>query len=103
MADRELEHPKTGHEERDVNAVAVTKFGIGLSITIIVVVFALWGLFHYFVSSDERSYDAGAQLPPQPENAAKQPPQPKLQQSPPIDLRDMRAAEDQILHQYAWV
>jgi hypothetical protein len=31
MADRELEHPPAGHEEKDINSIAITKFGIGLT------------------------------------------------------------------------
>jgi hypothetical protein len=102
MADRELEHARGGHEEKDVNIIAITKFGIGLTLTIVVAAFVLWGLFDYFVGADEKSYGAGAPLRTS-LTPAKQPPQPRLQQSPPIDLRDMRAAEDQLLHHYSWV
>jgi hypothetical protein len=103
MADKELEHPRAGHEERDVDFVAITKFGIGLTLTVIITVFLVWGLFHFFISTDEKAYDAGAPLPPSVATAARVPPQPRLQQSPPVDLRDMRAAEDQLLHHYSWV
>jgi hypothetical protein len=102
MADNELEHPRFGHEERDVNFIAITRFGIGLAIVIVITVFALWGLFHLFVSHDEKAYNAGAPLSPAALSALKEPPQPRLQQSPPVDLRDMRAAEDQLLHRYSW-
>src|SRR6185436_11641368 len=103
MEDKELQpvHVRGGHEEKDVNFVAITKFGIGLTITMVVTVFVIWGLFHYFVSADEQSY-AAAQAPAGATNTAKVPPQPRLQQSPPIDLREMRAAEDQLLHHYSW-
>jgi len=103
MADRELEHLPAGHEHKDVNPIAVTRFGIGLAITLIVTVFAIWGLFNYFVGSKERLYGGGAPLSAAEQNAMKAPPQPRLQSSPPIDLRDMRAAEDQLLHAYSWV
>ena len=103
MADREIEHLKAGHEEKDVNFIAITKFGIGLTLILVVSVFVLWGLFHYFVSSEEKSYGAGAPLAPAALNPMKEPPQPRLQASPPIDLREMRAAEDQLLHHYSWV
>jgi hypothetical protein len=103
MADKELEHPKFGHEEKDVNFIAITKFGIGLTLTIIVSLFVLWGLFHYFVSSEEKSYGAAAPLAGVEQNAEKAPPQPRLQATPPIDLREMRAAEDQLLQHYSWV
>ncbi len=105
MEDKELQHahPPGGHELKDVNHIAITKFGIGLSLTLVVTVFVMWGLFHYFVTRDEKAYNAGAQLPPAVVNALKEPPQPRLQQSPRIDMREMREAEDQLLHHYTWV
>jgi hypothetical protein len=103
MADRELEHLRFGHERKDVNPIAITKFGIGLSLTILVSLFVLWGLFHYFTGRDERLYAGAAPLAGVGQSAEKAPPQPRLQATPPIDLRDMRAAEDQILQHYSWV
>jgi hypothetical protein len=102
MADKELEHPKAGHEESDVNVIAISKFGIALTLTILVSVFALWGLFHYFVSRDIKSYAGYIPLPSGGPSAIKEPPQPRLQQTPRIDLREMRNAEDQILNHYSW-
>ena len=104
MEDKELQpvHVRGGHEEKDVNFIAITKFGIGLTITMLATVFVMWGLFHYFVSSEEKEYGVPSQLPAAAGSAAKVPPQPRLQQSPPIDLREMRAAEDQLLHHYSW-
>src|SRR5437763_15459719 len=104
MADKELEHSVFGHEERDVNSVAITKFGVGLSLIVVATLFALFGLFHYFVKSET----ATGSLPQpgtlsevaatvvQNEGALKAPPQPRLQATPVIDLRDMRAAEDKL-------
>lgn len=109
MADKELEHPPFGHEEKDVNSVAITKFGIGLSLIIIATLFALWGLFHYFVKSETAALPEPGSLSEvaptvvQNEGALKAPPQPRLQATPPIDLRDMRAAEDKLLQHYSWV
>jgi hypothetical protein len=103
MADKELDHPQAGHEHKDVNAIAITKFGIGLSLIIIVSLFALWGLFHFFANGLETSPSAAASLAVEQGPVAKAPPEPRLQSSPPIDLRDMRAAEDKILHHYSWV
>src|SRR6476469_3590700 len=100
MADKELEHARFGFEAKDVNFIAITKFGIGLSLIVIVTLFAVWGLFHYLMKSDE---NAAAATVVAEESALKAPPQPRLQASPPIDLRDMRAAEDRLLQHYSWV
>jgi hypothetical protein len=103
MADRELEHMRVGHEQKDVDAIAVTKFGIGLSLIIILSLFGLWGLFHYFAQGEEASPSVATSLAVEQVSAPKMPPEPRLQSSPRIDLHDMRAAEDQLLHHYSWV
>jgi hypothetical protein len=103
MEDKELQHETGGHEERDVNYIAVTKFGIGLTIVILATAFVLFGLFHYFAVREEKVYGAGARLSEAEVSGMKEPPQPRLQQSPPIDLREMRSAEDQLLNRYSWV
>ena len=90
------------HEDRDVNAIAITRFGIGLTLIIIFAALILWGLFNYFARR------AAAELGETPlagvgTTANRLPPQPRLQESPRIDLRDMRAAEDQLLTHYGWI
>jgi hypothetical protein len=97
----EPRNPHVHHEPGDVNAVFLTKFGIGMGFVIIVFLFMLWGLFQYFAKRE-------AELGPPPSKgvgvtAQKLPPEPRLQVSPSLDMRQMRAAEDQILHQYAWI
>jgi hypothetical protein len=107
MADNDL-HPDeldlaAHHEEHDVNALAVTRFGIGLALIIMVSMFGLWGLFNYF---KHRVAEEFGEAPPEAGvgvNAGRLPPQPRLQATPRIDLQDMRAAEDKILNHYAWV
>ena len=97
MADEPI-HPAAGHEERDVNVVAITKFGIGLSILIVVTIFTLWGLFNYFKTreagmSPQRAARATGQMPPEP----------RLERTPVQDLSKIRAAEEQALTRHAWV
>ena len=97
----EPRNPHVHHEPGDVNALFLTKFGIGMAFVIVVFLFMLWGLFQYFAQRE------AAQGPPPSqgvgETAQKLPPEPRLQASPALDMRKMRAAEDQILHQYAWI
>jgi hypothetical protein len=91
------------HEEHDVNVIAVTKFGIGLTLIIMFSVLILWALFNYFagrVAAELGETPAAAGLG---SNAVKLPPEPRLQREPRTDLRDMRAAEDQLLTHYGWV
>lgn len=97
----EPRNPHVHHEPGDVNAIFLTKFGIGMGFVIVVFLFLLWGLFQYFARRE-------AALGPPPSQginvtAAKLPPEPRLQPSPTRDMQQMRAAEDQLLDQYAWI
>jgi len=61
----------------------------------------LWGMFEYLKN---REAEEGLPLSPTAMvNAQKQPPEPRLQRYPARDMRDMRADEDRILNQYAWI
>ncbi|MBZ5618776.1 MAG: hypothetical protein LAQ69_08650 [Acidobacteriia bacterium] len=82
-----------GFEQADVNAWAVGKFAIALVVVCLVSLGLLFGLFRYFLSME------GGKA----ETAIKVPPAPQLETNPPLDLKAMRAAEDQILTSYGWV
>jgi hypothetical protein len=90
------------HEiKEDVNVRAVTRFGLGLAGGIIIVAFLMWFLFDRFSATAERRS-------PQPEkmeasNPQKEPPEPRLQPNPPMELKEFRAGEDAILNNYAWI
>jgi hypothetical protein len=95
------DRPEVKHEERDVNAWAVGKFAIGLTLLCIAVVLLIAGLFRYFQGREN-----AAQAPPGPgteSNVSREPPAPRLQDAPISDLKQMRDAENQILGTYAWV
>jgi hypothetical protein len=94
-----LEHPQLRHEVRDVNAWAVSRFGVALVLLCIFAVALLFGLFRYF----ESTY--GGPLPANGLNvdANALPPSPTLQRTPRLDLQRFRAAEDEILNSYSWI
>jgi hypothetical protein len=95
----EPRNPHVHHEPGDVNALALTKFGLTMTGLIVVFMFALAGLFTYF-----KAREAKLGLAPSPVARARQlPPEPRLQPNPTLELEQVRAAEDQILHQYAWI
>jgi hypothetical protein len=100
MADRQ--RPEVRHEEQDVNAFAITKFGIGLSIVIIVTMFVLWGLLTFFKArlTSEVTLLPGTNAVP---TVSKLPPAPRLQANPRTDLRSMRTEEEQQLRGYGWI
>jgi hypothetical protein len=96
----ELRNPDVHHEERDVNPIFLTKFGIGLAFALLIILFGLWFLFDYFLHREEKK---GPMLPSRVTSNAIQPPEPRLQATPVLDLQAMRAAEDQLLDNYRWV
>jgi hypothetical protein len=91
--------PEVMHEERDINAWAIGKFGIALVLLCGLALLVLVGLFKYFQSEEEANQPAA----PVRVDARRLPPEPRLQDTPILDLEAMRAAEDRLLNGYGWV
>ena len=93
--------PGAGHEETDIDVWAVGKFAVALVLVAGVALFLLFGLFRYLLSR------AGGPPSGRSQVAASEPakafPQPQLQEGPVLELKAVRAAEDQVLNSYAWV
>jgi len=87
------ENKPSGHERSDVNALVVGKFAIALVLVCILSLTLLAGLFRYFLT----------QTGPPPPQAAKLPPEPRLEVQPAQDLMKVRQAEEQLLTSYGWV
>jgi len=90
-----------GSEPRDVNVRAVTKAGLGIGVLVLFAAFLMWFVFDQFASRETRRS-------PQPEpmaasNPQKEPPEPRLQKSPVMDLKEFQAAEEDLINQYAWI
>lgn len=96
----EPRNPHVHYEPGDVNAVSVTKFGIGMAFLILVFLFSIVGLFRYFA---KRAAEAQPPVPPMGALREKPPPGPRLEPHPSRDMREMKAAEDQKLSHYAWI
>ena len=113
--DHKQENPQVSHECADINVFQITGFGIGLVISCIVVVFAMWALFAFLARrenaknapmpvamSDQRQY-----VPPEPRlsgvvlndkgEIATHPVYPRVQ------LQQLHDDEDAILNTYGWV
>jgi hypothetical protein len=86
------------HEESDVNAWAVGRFGIALLLLCIFSLAVLFGLFRYF-----QTRIAEVQGPEKVEAPSQQPPQPRLLSNEGQELRQVRAVEDQTLNSYGWI
>ncbi len=96
---RPHEPERRGHEERDVNVWAVGKFGIGLALLCIGALVLLFFLFRHF----ETQVAGPAKPPLEVAGQDGMPLEPRLQERPVQDLKQMRADEDQILGSYGWV
>jgi hypothetical protein len=95
-------NPGVSHETRDINVFQVSAFGIGLLLSCIVTVFAMWVMFRFlYHREDEKnaSNPAAAMMSQRPAL----PPEPRLQAEPKIELKDLRADEDAILSSYGWI
>ena len=87
-----------GHEMTDASISGLVKFGIGLFILIVVVLFAMRFMFDHFSTTQELG-------PPASPFAETQtlPPAPRLQVEPALDIKQLREGEDEKLGSYGWV
>jgi hypothetical protein len=95
----DLHNPEVHHEASDINVWAVGRFAIGLGIVCVLTLFIMFGLFRYF------RFTTGGPMPTSELNvdARALPPAPRLQQTPILDLKEMRDAEDKVLNSYGWI
>jgi len=79
----------------------VGKFAVALMLVVVDALFLLFGLFRYLLSREGGPPAGRSQV------AASEPakafPQPQLQEQEVLDLKAIRAAEDQVLNSYAWM
>jgi hypothetical protein len=90
-----------GHEQSEVDARAIGKFGVGLALGVIAAAFLMWFLFDQLAARN-----AAHQTPPAPMEAAnpqKAPPEPRLEAQPRLDLAKFRASEEELVNSYGWI
>ena len=92
-------NPQVAWERKDVNIFSVTSFGIGLAISCIVVAFAMWALFDFLAARETAKNQANP--PAMMSERQKLPPEPRLQATPKLELKELRESEDAILNNYA--
>lgn len=92
------EKPRHAHETTDANIRNLIIFSIGLCLVIITGLLLSGAVFHYFVGHQ------GLGPPASPfENVRTLPPEPRLQVTAPMDLKQYKATQDGILNSYGWV
>jgi hypothetical protein len=93
------EQPASGYERTDLSVRAIAAFAGTLVITTALTLVLMAWLLGYFVRLEMR---ADPPVSPLAETLAPTP-EPRLQADPGRDLTEMRATEDALLNEYAWV
>jgi len=101
MADT-AEHSKhqiVGHEHSEADVRIIIETVIGLILSVAVVCLIVWGVFNVFKVQIDKSGTrvSGMAAPPF------LPPPPRLEVQPFLELRGLRAHEDDVLNHYRWV
>ena len=92
------EQPKRSHETSDASIRNLLIFGAGLALLVIAGLIVSRVVFRYFVGHQ------GLGPPASPfENVRTLPPEPRLQVTAPMDLKQYKTAQDGILNSYGWV
>jgi hypothetical protein len=90
-----------GYELRDARISPILRFGIGLTLFLVLLYVATFWLFDRFAARE-----ANLKPPLSPlalSNRPKVPPEPRLELAPNRQLSELRAHEDFILRSYGWV
>jgi hypothetical protein len=97
---RDADDAEVVHEESDVNAGAILRYGAGLVLIAAVVHLFLWWLLGVYSHQNER-----AQTQAYPMASSQQdrlPPTPRFQQNPQQELQELRAKQKALLEGYSW-
>jgi hypothetical protein len=95
-------NPSVAHERSEEDVKAISGFGIGLAIGIVVVVFAMWAMFEWFYAREDRASPVPTPVVLSQEKP-QLPPEPRLQAVPRLDLKALHQGEEDVLKSYAWV
>lgn len=95
---KSAEDPGRGYETRDANVRSLMVFGLGLFVTLVLLLALMAGVFRYFSKSQSLGPPASPFA-----DLRTLPPQPRLQVEPRMDLEHLRAREDAVLNSYGWV
>jgi hypothetical protein len=95
---REERAVAAGYEHSDAQVRPLILFALALGVGLVVLAFAMHSVFGWFLG-DVRVHEG----PPHPMAAPSEPPPPRLQAAPALDLEALRTREDELLHGYGWV
>ena len=92
-------HEPVGHELSDLQPRAIAWFAVALAVAVIVVMAVSNAILNYAAVQ----YAARQAAPSPLAHTREFAPEPRLQVNGAEDLRQMRAAEDRVLHSYGWI
>jgi hypothetical protein len=96
-------HGAVSHERRDIDVFRISAFGIGLLLACLVTVFAVWAMFDFLAKREDAKNASFAPVEAMMKEKNRQPPEPRLQAAPRVELHEMRSDEEEILTGYGWV
>ncbi len=102
MSERRRENPEIRYEKEDVNERSSFWFGVAILVVMVVTAFATKPLYDLLAERETAAQPPAAYVAAADPDAL-EPPGPRLQVRPEIDLDAFRAQEDAILTTYAWV
>lgn len=97
------DNPRVAHEPGDADVFVITKYGIGLAICVAVVATAMAFLFNWFYHREAESSSTSPSRSQALREKPSIPPEPRLQATPRIELKELREDEAKILNGYGWV
>jgi len=102
-ADHEYINPASGsgHEHTDASVGLIVRFAVWLAVSAMVVHVLGWVMFYVLV--EHRMPVEAPEFPLAVEQAPRLPAEPRLQPSPPNDIRQFRRQERVMLESYGWV
>jgi len=90
-----------GHERRDIAPRPIVVAGAGLAVLVIVLAALMYVLFTFLAARESKESAPGSPLSGS--YGRLEPPAPRLQARPILDLQALRAEEAGVLQSYAWV
>ena len=105
MSEKNHQNPEVRFEKEDVNETSTFWFGVGILVVMVVTAFATKPLYDLLVGRGNETQAPAAYVAADADASASllEPPGPRLQVRPEIELAAFRAQEDAILSSYAWV
>lgn len=93
--------PSAGHERRDITPRPIVFAGLGLVVVVVALAVLMRVLFGFFAVRESTESSPGSPLAGS--YGRSEPPAPRLQARPILDLQALRAEEAAALQSYGWI